>query len=151
MWVGFLLEKNKKGSFAQEGHEAGTTRKCGHEDLNQLLGSQEVPKQRHSGYLGSKSCSEDGPLSENEHRRRCCRDFRLHTCPYCAALLLGWVQLQKTKVTHPWGQAHSLHSHTFQSHGAEPVTLFLNYWVDGKLSCNGKTIHLNPKYCLFYS
>lgn len=27
--------------------------------------------------------------------------------------------------------------------------LFLNYWVDGKLSCNGKATHLKPEYCLF--
>lgn len=146
MWVGCLLEKNRKGSFAQEGHEVGATPKCGHEDLDQLLDSQEAAKQRHSGYIGSKSCSEDGPLFENEHRRMCCRDFRLHTY---AALLLGWVQPQKAKVSHPWGQAHSLH--TFQIHHAEPVTLSLNYWVDGKLSCNGKAIYLKPKYCLFCS
>lgn len=81
-----------------------------------------LKKQQSRGYIGSKSCSEDGPLFENEHRRMCCRDFRLHTY---AALLLGWVQPQKAKVTHPWGQAHSLH--TFQIHRAEPVTLSLNY------------------------
>lgn len=55
------MEKNRKGSFAQEGHEEGTTLKCGHEDLNQLLGSQEAEKQRQSGYIGSRSCSEDAP------------------------------------------------------------------------------------------
>lgn len=53
------MEKNRRGSFAQEGHEVGATLKCGHEDLNQLLGSQEAEKQRHTGDTGSKSCSED--------------------------------------------------------------------------------------------
>lgn len=43
-----------------------TTHKCGQEDLDQLLGSQEAAKQRHSGHIGSKPRSEDGSLSENE-------------------------------------------------------------------------------------